>query len=113
MSAAQRVSGESVMAPGEVVEIVYPPAGKLFVLRMRGAELGSARRLDVELRTTGGVRVGAMEDVPFDAARGEVLVACQSHFAESFPPDVVFGLDVVTGDERRRVAEYTVLHRFA
>ena len=53
------------------------------------------------------------ENVPFDAERGEVLVACQSHFADLFPPDIVFSVELVSADQQEEVARYTVLHRLA
>ncbi len=105
------VSQVNVMAPGDVAQVVYPPSGKLLVHRMGGADLGEARRIDVEFRTPSGELIARLDDVPFDASRGEVLVACQRHFSETFPHDLVFALELVSGDDRRRVAEYTVLHR--
>jgi len=105
------VSQVNVMAPGDVARVVYPSSGKLLVLRMGGADLGDARRVDVELRTLDGEPVARLDDVPFDASRGEVLVACQHHFSETFPHDLVFAMELVSGDDRRPVAEYTVFHR--
>jgi anti-sigma factor RsiW len=113
LESAGLVERENVMRPGEVAQVLYPAPGKALVLRLGGAELAQARRLDVEMRTRAGEAVGRLDDVPFDASRGEVLVACQRHFAERFPRDLVFVLEVVSADERRPVAEYTVLHRFA
>jgi len=107
------VSQVNAMRPGDVAQVFFPPTGKALVLRLEGADLAQAQRLDVGVRTPSGEVVGRFDDVPFDASRGEVLVACQRHFAESFPRDLVFSLEVVSGDERRRVAEYTVLHRLA
>ena len=40
----------------------------------------------------------------FDAERGEVLVAYQSHFADLFPPDIVLSVEVVSADQREQVA---------
>jgi hypothetical protein len=113
LASAGLVSASKAMTPGNVAEVVYPPAGQVLVLRLGGADLGRAARLDVELRTARGASIGRMEDVPFDASAGEVLVACQHHFSESYPADIVFVLEVVSGEERRRVGEYTVLHRLA
>jgi hypothetical protein len=101
----------NVMSPGGVAEVFYPPPGKLLVHRLEGARLEACRRLDVALRTPAGEAIGRLDDVPFDAPRGEVLVACQSHFAELFPHDVVFVLETVSGRDRSEVASYTVLHR--
>jgi hypothetical protein len=58
-----------------------------------------------------GRAISRFDDVPFDPARGEVLVACQKHFAELFPHDAVFRLEVVRGDRREESSRYTVLHR--
>lgn len=102
----------NVMLPGGVAQAIYPPPGKALVLRLGGADLGPARRLDIDIRTPAGEAIGRFDDVPFDASRGEVFVACQRHFAETYPADLVFTLEVVSGAERRRVAQYTVLHRF-
>jgi len=113
LDGAGMVSQQNVMAPGDVVDVIYPPSGKVLVLRLAGNDLGHARRIDVELSTPAGATVARLDDVPFDASRGELIVACQRHFASSFPRDLVFGLDVVSGDERRRIAEYTVRHRLA
>ncbi|MGE0456038.1 MAG: hypothetical protein AB7O37_21890 [Vicinamibacteria bacterium] len=113
LASAGLVSASKAMTPGKVAEVVYPPSGQVLVLRLGGADLGRAARLDVELRTAQGASIGRMEGVPFDASAGEVLVACQRHFAESYPSDVVFVLEVVSGEARRRVGEYTVLHRLA
>ncbi len=105
------VSQVSVMAPGDVARVVYPASGKVLIIRMGGADLGQARRVDIDLRTPGGEPIARLDDVPFDASRGEVLVTCQHHFSETFPRDLVFALELVSGDDRRPVAEYTVHHR--
>jgi len=111
LDAVGGVAHVNAMRPGDVAQVLFPPPGKALVLRLAGADLGQARRVDVDLRTPTGEAIVRLEDVPFDAARGEVLVACQRHFAERFPHDMVFALEVVSDDERHRVAEYTVLHR--
>jgi anti-sigma factor RsiW len=107
------VSRVDVMTPGSVAEVRYPPSGKVLVIRLGGADIKSARRVDVDLRTAAGEPVVRLDDVPFDSSRGEVLVACQRRYAETFPRDLVFAVEVVEGDARKRVGEYTVLHRLA
>jgi hypothetical protein len=113
LESAGVVSQVTVMQPGDVTRVFFPPPGKALVLRLGGADLGQAQHLDVDLRTPTGETVVRLADVPFDAARGEVLVACQRHFAETFPRDLVFVLEDVSGDARRSLAEYTVLHQLA
>jgi hypothetical protein len=107
------VSEVDVMTPGAVAEVLYPPSGKVLVIRLGGADLEGARRIDVDLRTAAGEPVVRLDDVPFDSSRGEVLVACQRRYAETFPRDLVFAVEVVEGDARKRVGEYTVHHRLA
>jgi hypothetical protein len=107
------VSGVDVMTPGSVADVLYPPAGKVLVIRLGGADLEGARRIDVEVRPAAGGPVSRLDDVPFDSSRGEVLVACQRRYAETFPRDLVFSVEVVEGDARKRVGEYTVRHRLA
>lgn len=108
-----RVEHVNPMAPGETARVVYPSPGRLLVHRFGGADLRQARRVDVELRTLGGESIGRFDDVPFDAGRGEVLVACQAHFVDLYPRDGVFAVEVVAGVERKEAARYTVIHRLA
>lgn len=106
-----RIAEVKPVSPGHTVEARYPPAEKLLVLRLGGSDLSRARRVDVELLDVGGRVVARLDDVPFDGARGEVLMACQRHFADLFPHDLTFRLEVVTGERRQEANRYTVLHR--
>ena len=44
------------------------------------APLAGVTQVDVEARTADGGLVFAVTDVPFDAQRGEVVLACQEHY---------------------------------
>jgi len=70
-------------------------------------DLQRAERVQVSVRveSTGDV---LFEDhfAPFDGARGEVLIACQRHFAH-MPPDIAF--DVGAHDRSGQVALSTFL----
>jgi hypothetical protein len=105
-----RIEAVNPMSPGEVVEVRYPSGDKLLVHRLGGSDLRQARRVDVTLLDRTGRAVSRFDDVPFDPARGEVLVACQRHFADLFPHDTLFRVEVVLG-ERREESSYTILHR--
>lgn len=113
LSRAGLVARVNPMRPGTVSEVRYPPEGRLLVHRLGGFALAGARRIDVELRAPSGEPIGRLEDVPFDPSHGEVLVACQHHFAETYPRDLVFGVERVEGEARERLGEFTVLHRLA
>lgn len=104
-----RVSGTTRVEPGQTLEATYPPQGSLLVHRLRLGETSDVGRVDLDLRTPEGGSLGRLEAVSFDAARGELLVACQHHFAEAYPADIVFAVEL-DGDPGR-VLEYTVRHR--
>ena len=106
-----RIAEVNPMSPGQVVEVRFPPAEKLLVHRLGGSDLSRARRVDVALCDLEGEAFSRLDDVPFDAAGGVVLLACQRHFADLFPHDIVFRLEVVLGGRREEASRYTVLHR--
>ena len=73
------------------------------------ADLTAAERVD--LTVVADPHTFTLEDVPFDARTGEVLIACQRHYQHSFPPDPPF---VLTIHERgaKREERYRVIHQF-
>jgi Putative zinc-finger len=105
-----RIAAVNSMAPGQTAEVRYPPGDKLLVHRLGGSDLRMARRVDVALLDLQGRSLSRFDDVPFDSVQGEILVACQRHYADLFPHDTVFRVEVVLGD-RREESIYTVLHR--
>jgi anti-sigma factor RsiW len=104
-----RISQVTTLDPGQAIEVVFPPADRLLVHRLRAGDLATADHVDVSVRSMSGETVTRFEGVPFDAGRGEVLVACQRHFAELFPLDIVLTVEV--SRPATRVCEYTVRHR--
>jgi hypothetical protein len=105
-----RIAEVHPVSPGQIAEARFPRAEKLLVLRLGGSDLNQARRVDVELLDLEGRVLARFGDVPFDGARGEVLIACQSHFAGLFPPDIIFRIERIVGDTREEANRYTVLH---
>lgn len=79
----------------------------IFALR---ADLAAAARVDVEVFGPDGAAFAVLEAAPFDPARGEVLIACQRHYAEDFPLDLGFRLLAADRPERTVIGEYRVLH---
>jgi len=104
---------ENPVAPGTRREVEFPPGVDLMIHRLQGMDLGGARRVQVSVRSesTGDL---LFDDLfaPFDRARGEVLVACQRHFAH-MPRDIVF--EVQAHDDAGVVSRATffVPHVFA
>lgn len=106
-----RIAEVNTMSPGQVAETRYPPGDKLLVHRLGGTDLSRARRVDVALLDLEGRTLTRFEDIPFDAARGEVFMACQRHFAGLYPPDLVFSVEVAEGERQEEANRYTVFHR--
>lgn len=103
---------ESVFAPGDRRPVVFTPDVDLLIHTLGGADLAGATRVDVRLRDEATGAVLAEEpDVPFDDAAGQVLIACQRHYA-SFPPDVVFEVTAHRAAGATLAGTYTVLHDF-
>ncbi|HXV60739.1 MAG TPA: zf-HC2 domain-containing protein [Vicinamibacteria bacterium] len=111
LSREGKIFAVNPMSPGEVAESRFPPEGKLLVHRLGGSDLSPAHRVDVAIFDSQGVDLARFEDVPFDAARGEVLIACQRHFAALYPNDIVFRVEAILGDDRGEEKRYTVWHR--
>jgi hypothetical protein len=103
---------EGAFAPGDRRAAVFTPDVDLLIHALVGADLAGATRVDVRLKDerTGAVLVEE-PDVPFDAAAGEVLIACQRHYA-SFPPDIVFELTAHRAGGTTLAGTYTVLHDY-
>jgi hypothetical protein len=106
-----RIGAVNPISPGEVSEVRYPKGQSLLVHRLRGSDLSRAHRVDVSLFDLEGTLLTRYDDVPFDAEGGEVLIACQSHFAELYPHDIEFHIESVIAEHGRVENRYTVLHR--
>lgn len=77
------------------------------------ADLHDVEWLDVSIESEGQASGDQrhLPAMPFDATRGEVLVACQRHYVTSTPHMVTtFRLYAVRHDDRRAIGEYVVDH---
>jgi hypothetical protein len=101
---------ENVMQPGESRGAWFPEGGRLLFHRLQGLDLRAAQGVNIALRTPSGTPLARFEDVPFDREGGEVIVACQRHFGESFPANIVFEIERRRDDRVEVLAEYTVDH---
>ena len=100
------------VSPGERATIQLGGAAQLGLWVMR-APLAGVERLDCELRTTEGSPLTTYTDVPFDAERGEVVLACQTHYrALGAPDDMVVRVVSVEPAGRRQLGEYYLHHVF-
>ncbi|HEY5946926.1 MAG TPA: zf-HC2 domain-containing protein, partial [Kofleriaceae bacterium] len=74
--------GENMFEAGKRQSVSFEAGMDLLIHHLSGLDLATAERVEVRVRTesTGAV---IFEDMfaPFDRERGEVLIACQKHFA--------------------------------
>ena len=103
---------DNPMQPGEVKDVVFPRSAEVLLQRLCGLSLARATRVSLRLSAEhGGATMLELAEAPFDRVRGEVLVACQQHFA-SFPHAVVLEVRALDDDGREHGARYVVHHHF-
>jgi anti-sigma factor RsiW len=98
--------------PGETASIRLAgdaPVG-LWVMH---APLAGAERVDLEAHDASGNPLFTLRDVPFDAERGEVVLACQVHY-RALPGVEKMRASLIATDAKgpRQVGEYLLDHRF-
>jgi hypothetical protein len=103
---------DNFVAPGARIEVTFRDQDFL-IHHLGGLELASAERVKVKVSVeeTGSL-ILEHPSVPFDAKSGEVLIACQPHFA-AFPPNIAFDVTATDGSGEVRTARYVVAHDFA
>jgi hypothetical protein len=104
---------ENAFEAGKRQTVAFEPGVDLLIHHLGGLNLDGAERVQVTVRNESGGPV-LFEEMfaPFDRERGEVLIACQRHFA-SYPPDVVFDVRVHRSGAVPELATYIVPHLFA
>jgi hypothetical protein len=105
---------ETTFEPGVRRGVTFEREYDFMIHRLGGLALGDATRVSVTVRleSTGDV-VHVEPFAPFDRERGEVLIACQKHFA-NFPHDVVFDVRVhaASAPTMPKLATYSIPHVF-
>jgi hypothetical protein len=102
---------------------VHVNGGEAGIIQLgRGAEVGiwvmhaplaGVTRVDLQARSREGAPLFAWSDVPFDAERGEVVLACQLHYrALSAPAQLHVALTGTGPEGSRPVGEYVLDHAF-
>lgn len=99
------------VSAGQRASARFAPGVDLLV-HVLHADLARARRVDVDLVSSEGAPRASLEGVAFDAARGEVLIACQRHYESMFAAGEAprFVLHVTEGSERKLAGEFVVEH---
>jgi Putative zinc-finger len=103
---------ENRIFPGQRVPVVFRGDLDLLIHRLGGLDLSRAERVHVtaSAEETGQI-LSETPRAPFDAASGEVLIACQRHFA-ALPPNIVFDVAVIEAGGARASTRYAVPHSF-
>ncbi|HET9989887.1 MAG TPA: hypothetical protein VFQ65_15250, partial [Kofleriaceae bacterium] len=65
--------------------------------------LARVDRVDVDVLGPSGEHGATLENVPFDRAAGEVLIACQRHFEGMFPGDPIFRVHAIEAGAKRTI----------
>lgn len=104
---------ENTFEGGMRKSVAFEPGVDLLIHRLGGLELADAERVEVTVRNeSGGPVIFEEMFAPFDRERGEVLIACQRHFA-AYPPDVVFDVRVHRPASVPQLTTYFIPHVFA
>ena len=103
---------ENAFAPGQREQVLFTRDADLLIHRLEGLDLTRADRVDFRITAEStGELIAAVDAVPFDAAAGALLVACQRHYA-ALPADTVMSVAVHAPGLPPATATYTILHRF-
>lgn len=103
---------ENTMAPGERKAVTFRSDVDILLHRLGGLDLSAAEHVTVTvLDDDTGAIVTAQPHAPFERASGEVLVACQRHFAV-FPPNVRFEIEATMRSGVVTRAWYVAPHTF-
>lgn len=102
---------DNLCAPGSRTRVVFGPQ-EMIIHHLGGLEVDDVDRVSVVVRVeeTGDL-IAEVPQAPFDAAKGEVLVACQRHFV-AFPPNVDFEVTTFSRGEKKKVTRYVVEHEW-
>jgi hypothetical protein len=104
---------ENLFEAGKRQAVAFEPGVDLLIHHLGGLDLAGAERVQVTVRNeSGGPVIFEEMFAPFDRERGEVLIACQRHFA-AYPPDVVFDVRVHRAAAAPELATYIIPHSFA
>jgi hypothetical protein len=97
--------------PGAGVQCTITAGDDLLVARL-SAELAGARRIDILQCDASGIELRRVEDVPFDARSGEIIVSEQIDWVRTLPSHRMRMklVSVEPGKPERLLAEYTFDH---
>jgi hypothetical protein len=96
--------------PGVATEAWLHPGTDLLVHRLV-VDLADVEKVSVDVVALDGPPLVSFDDVPFEPSAGAVLIGCQRHFVEQFPPTVNVFIHRAHRTGRKSVDKYTIRHR--
>jgi hypothetical protein len=103
---------ENTIRPGQRTPLTFRADLDLLVHRLGGLDLSRADRVHVKVRVEEtGELINENPAAPFDAAGGEVLVACQRHFS-ALPPNILFEVTPIEAGVAATSARYIIPHHY-
>ncbi len=84
---------ENNFAPGTRTTVTFRPELDMMIHHLRGLDLAGAERVELVARSESAGVLHRDPYAPFDPVAGELLIACQKHFAQ-LPADIVFDVEV-------------------
>jgi len=100
------------VAAGARAALHMSPSAPLGIWVMQ-APLAQVTRVDFEARSREGALMFALNDVPFDEQRGEVVLACQLHYrALGLDQEMHVRLTGTSSSGRHAIGDYILDHRF-
>ncbi|MDB5215304.1 MAG: hypothetical protein JWO86_3231 [Myxococcaceae bacterium] len=109
LRATGRPMRDNVVHPDDRRSVVFEAATDFLIHRLR-FDLSRAERVEVRVsvESTGAVLL-VEPHAPFDRDSGEVLIACQRHFA-AMPPDIVIEVRAHDAAGIESIARYPIPH---
>jgi hypothetical protein len=111
LRAAGKTVVENTFAAGQRTHVRFESRYDLMIHHLAGLDLSTVDRVDVIVRSESGPTISEDFCAPFDRERGEVLIACQRHYAV-LPPDIVIDVRVHRPSAPVATATYFLPHEF-
>lgn len=102
---------ENYFGPGTRTTVTFSSQLDLMIHHLTGLDLAGAERVELTVRSESMGVTHHDPFAPFDASRGEILIACQKHFA-MLPHDIVFDVDVHRAGAAPTRTTYAMPHEF-
>lgn len=102
----------TAVSPGTSATLLFEKGSEIGFWLMQ-QDLSGVERVDCQLLAEDGSPLFSLPDVPFDAERHEIVLACHVHYRLTGPADMVARVTSVDAAGERRTTEYRLMHRYS